>query len=677
MQDTPPAQRGVALRLDLLGGFAARDGHGREIEIASRKAQALLAVLSLSPGRPQAREKLTALLWSDRGEQQARGSLRQALAELRRALPDHDPPILAARRDSLCIDAEIVAADAVEMERLIDEGSPEALAEAAELCRGDLLDGLAVHDPAFEDWLRAERARLRDRAAQALQDLLQSQSGEAAMATAGRLLALDPLNEATHRALIRLYAEAGDRSLAIKQYESCREVLDAELGLRPEAATERLLEEIKQGDTGEASRIPALVSGGDLQRALTDSFESGMPSIAVLPFANLSGDPQQEYFTDGLTTDVITELGRFREFRVVSQFASQLYRPADTDPVALGQTLAVQFLLRGSVRRFGQHLRVSAHLLDAGSGSQIWAERYDRQIGSVFDIQDEIVQSVVAGLAGRIRDVGQRRAARKAPSDLSAYDCVLRGRRLRGTLDSSNIELARSFLLNAIRIDHQYAAPYAELSMTYIGEYESLWTMDPTAAGARALDFARKAVELDDSDSLSHLALACSHFYIKDDFEAAKVQLDRAVELNPNDYECLCWRGWLMTCMGEVDDAVACANRAITLNPLAPVDCLSTQGLVAYLQSRYDEAIAILTKVAGDQYEANPLLAASYAQAGRETAARQTMQNYLELARQAIPRSHTDETGLWAEIISRTFPLRDPRSREHLTAGLRKAGLPI
>jgi len=677
MRDSPPPRRSAALRLDLLGGFAARDGHGREIEIASRKAQALLAYLSLSPGRPQAREKLMALLWSDRGEQQARGSLRQALAELRRALPDHDPPILAARRDSLCVDPETVAADAVEMERLIDEGSPEALAEAADLCRGDLLDGLAVRDPAFEDWLRAERARLRDRAAQALQDLLEGQTGEDAMATARRLLALDPLNEATHRTLMQLYAEAGDRSMAIKQYESCREVLDAELGLRPEPATERMIEEIRQGDTDRESGSCVQVSGGDLRRAVASSFGSGIPSIAVLPFANLSGDPQQEYFTDGLTTDVITELGRFREFRVISHFTSQAYRAMDADPSALGQALAVEFLLRGSVRRLGQQLRVSAHLLDAANGSQIWAERYDRTVRSIFDIQDEIVQSVVATLAGRIRDIGERRAARKAPNDLSAYDCVLRGRRLRETFDPSNTVPARKFFLEAIRIDPYYAAAYAELSMSYVDEYESNWTANPEAAGTRALNYARKAVEIDDLDSQSHLALACSYIYVEHDFEAAKVQLDRALELNPNDYACLCWRGWLMIFMGDADEAVACSTKALALSPLTPVDCLSGQGMVAYLQERYDEAIGILTKVADGQYGADPVLAASYAQAGRESAARKTVRNYVSRVEAMMPASRGNRKDAWAELISRRYPLRDPREREHLITGLRKAGLPI
>jgi len=677
MRDMSPAHQGVALSLDLMGGFSARDAQGRPIEFTSRKAQALLAVLSLSLGQPQSREKLTALLWSDRGEQQARASLRQALAELRRCLPANDPPLVTAGRESLCVDPEPVAVDAVEMERLIDDGSPEMLARAADLYRGELLDGLTVRDPAFEEWLRTERARLRDRAAQALQRLLERESGEDAVATAQRLLALDPLDEATHRTLMRLYAEAGDRRMAIKQYESCREVLDAELGLRPEAATERLIEEIRGRDAETDSDPQALVSAGDLQRALTESFESGMPSIAVLPFVNLSGDPQQEYFTDGVTTDIITELGRFRDFRVVSHFASQAYRAVDTDPIALGRTLAVDFLLRGSVRRLGQKLRVSAHFLDAENGSQIWAERYDRTARNVFDIQDEIVQNVVATLAGRIRDVGEKRAARKSPNNLSAYDCVLRGRRLRVTNDPDDVESARSLLLEAIRIDPRYAAAHAELAMTYIGEYESLWTPDPATAGARVLDHARKAVALDDSDSLSYLALACGHFYIEHDFEAAKVQLDRAVELNPNDYECLCWRGWLMTCMGEVDEAVVCANRAITLNPLAPVDCLSTQGLVAYLGGRYDEAIAILTKVVDGQYGTDPILAASYAQAGRKAAAQESARNYMAEAERTIPTSRGRSRANWGEVLSRNYPLRDPGAREHFFAGLRMAGLPL
>jgi len=149
------------LRLDLLGGFAARDGAGRDIAVGSRKAQALLAVLGLAPGQAQPRERLTALLWSDRGEAQARSSLRQALSELRRALPARDPPLLGTRRDGVWLAPDAVEVDAVTLERLTGAAAPEALAEAAALYRGDFLDGLDVRDAAFEAWRRDQRERWR------------------------------------------------------------------------------------------------------------------------------------------------------------------------------------------------------------------------------------------------------------------------------------------------------------------------------------------------------------------------------------------------------------------------------------------------------------------------------------------------------------------------------------
>ena len=217
------------IRLDLLSGFAARDGRNGEVVITSRKGQALLAILALHPRRKLSREKLTGLLWSDRGEPQARSSLRHVLTELRRALPERDPPLLMTKSDQVWLDPEAVEVDAVTLERLIDEGTLEALEAAAELCRGEFLDGLDVRDAAFEEWLRIERERLRARASQALGNLLERQTGNDAIATGRQLLALDPLKEATHRALIRLYTEAGDRNMAIKQYNACCEVLQVEL----------------------------------------------------------------------------------------------------------------------------------------------------------------------------------------------------------------------------------------------------------------------------------------------------------------------------------------------------------------------------------------------------------------------------------------------------------------
>ena len=191
-----------------------------------RKAQALLAILALDPGRALSRDRLIALLWSDRGESQARGSLRHALTELRKAFADLDPPPLITDRERARIDPDAVEVDAVTFERLVDDDTAEALMAAAELYRGDLLDGFDARDAAFDEWLGTERTRLREHACEALSRLLTFQSGEDAIATARRQLELDPLNEAGHRALMRLYAESG-------LWYDVIDTLSAEIGSAP------------------------------------------------------------------------------------------------------------------------------------------------------------------------------------------------------------------------------------------------------------------------------------------------------------------------------------------------------------------------------------------------------------------------------------------------------------
>jgi DNA-binding SARP family transcriptional activator len=237
----------ASLHVKLLGGFEALDGSGAEPGPLGRKAQATLAVLALNPGTAQSRERLIALLWSDRGESQARGSLRHTLTELRKAFAGLDPPPLITDRETVCIDPSAVEVDTVTFERLLEEDTDEALAKAAGLYRGDLLDGFDVRDAAFDEWLRPERERFRERAVAALSQLVERKTGDEAIALARRLMLLDPLIEATHRTLMRLYVEAGNRRLALKQYEACRRMLRDELGVEPEPDTEQLHDRIRAG----------------------------------------------------------------------------------------------------------------------------------------------------------------------------------------------------------------------------------------------------------------------------------------------------------------------------------------------------------------------------------------------------------------------------------------------
>ncbi len=238
------------LAFNLLGGFEVRLEDGRSLPVPTNKAQALLAYLALAPGRTHPRDKLAALLWGDRGDEQARHSLRQALVALRKALVGVRPLPLLIDGDSIALDPKAVEVDAAVFERLVTDGSPAALEEATALYHGDLLAGLGVTEPSFEEWLLGERERLRELAIEALAKLLHHQTDagalESAIRTAVRLLALDPWQEAVHRALMRLYLGQGRRGMALRQYQFCVSVLQRELGTEPEPETKQLYQEILQ-----------------------------------------------------------------------------------------------------------------------------------------------------------------------------------------------------------------------------------------------------------------------------------------------------------------------------------------------------------------------------------------------------------------------------------------------
>lgn len=289
------------LHVKLFGAFEIHDGFGAPLGPLGRKAQALLAILALSPGVAQPRNRLCALLWSDRDETHARSSLRQVLAELRKALPDLDPSPLIADRETARIDPDAVEVDVATFDRLIDEDTVEALVKAAELYQGDLLNGFDGHDHEFEAWLRTERERLRGRASEALSHLLDQQTGSTAIDTARRLLAIDPLDEKIHRTLMRLYAETGDRRMAILQYRACSDVLKSELGLAPEADTEQLLEGILGDEVTGNPRGGAVDSSTEHARPLVGS--SG-GKTTLITGGCLCGDIRYEITEPAMDSDI-------------------------------------------------------------------------------------------------------------------------------------------------------------------------------------------------------------------------------------------------------------------------------------------------------------------------------------------------------------------------------------
>lgn len=518
-----------------------------------------------------------ALLWSDRSDEQARASLRQALTEMRRVLGEPSP--ISAKHDTLSLDPERLSVDVAQFERLAKAGRLE---EAAMLYRGPLLDGHGVRDEAFHNWILIERTRLHDLAVDLIERLATSQSDDAAIATAQRLLQLDPAREETHRLLMRCYTAAGQRAQAVRQYDRCREILQRDLQVEPADETQRLHRQIQS----EATSTVAPVAKPDavLPRA-------GKPSIAVLPFTNMSGDPDQEYFSDGITEDIITELSRFRLLFVIARNSSFAYKGRAADVREIGRDLGARYVVEGSIRRAGDRIRVTAQLIDAETGSHIWAERYDRELEDVFSVQDEIARRIVTSIVPRIESEGRDVAKRKPPEDMRAYDYCLRVRPLlESPHGAADVSQAREFCDRAIEIDPAYARAHAQKAFSYVVGLELMEATNLEEWRRRALQCAETAVSLDPMDGFCHWALGEAAVQVKQ-YDRALEHMARAQAINPNDADFLAVSGYIHALTGDPEAGLRQMGLAQERHPANPSWYYWLRGIILCILDRYEEAL--------------------------------------------------------------------------------------
>jgi TolB-like protein/Tfp pilus assembly protein PilF len=320
------------------------------------------------------------------------------------------------------------------------------------------------------------------------------------------------------------------------------------------------------------------------------------PSIAVLPFTNMSGDPGQQYFSDGITEDIITELSRFRSLFVIARNSSFQYRDKATDVARIGRELGVQYVVEGSVRRSSDRIRITAQLVEATAATHLWAERYDRDLQDTFAVQDEVTRTIVSTLAIRLEDERLAAAKRKPPENMLAYDYWLRGRNCLDLWNRQGLFDARAFFERAIEIDPGYARAYAGLALTY--EWAAFYTAwgggDPTAR-EMAERHALKAASLDATDYQPHVALGWI-YQERRDFERSRRHLDRAEALNPNDADMLINKAMILSAQGDAERAVELAQSAIRLNPYHPDWYLGYYSHCLMIARRYDEAMELLRK---------------------------------------------------------------------------------
>jgi adenylate cyclase len=388
------------------------------------------------------------------------------------------------------------------------------------------------------------------------------------------------------------------------------------------------------------------------------------PSIVVLPFANMSKDPEQDYFSDGITEDITTDLSKIASLFVISRNSAFTYKGKAVKVQDVGRELGVRYVLEGSVRRSDNQVRITAQLIDAIQGQHLWSERYDRPLQDIFAVQDEIRQQIVFALKVKLTPEEQARFKTAPTNNLEAYDYYLRGWQLGWRTTKETNAQARQMFEKAIALDPQYAGAYAGLGFTYFMEWFSQWSADPQNL-ARADEMLQKAIVLDESLPRAHAALSVVKLWQKQ-YAQATAEIERALALDPNLAGGYANLASVLMSVGRPEEAIEAAKKAVRLDP-RQVQHLNAVGQAYVNARRYEEAITVLKQVLvynPSLWFAHWGLAVSYSELGREEEARAAGAEMLRI----MPQFSVER---W----KRMAPMKDPAITERWAAALRKAGL--
>jgi adenylate cyclase len=390
------------------------------------------------------------------------------------------------------------------------------------------------------------------------------------------------------------------------------------------------------------------------------------PSVAVLPFQNMSGDPEQEYFADGITEDLITDLSKVHGLFVIARNSSFVYKGRSEKVQEIGRNLGVRFVLEGSVRKAGNRVRITGQLIDASTGGHLWAERFDRELTDIFATQDEVVEKIVCALSVTLTPSEERRLRQRDTANVEAYETWLRARELlkQGTRES--VAQAHAMYHRAIEIDVNFAAPYAGLALAAVADYVSDWAPDPTRALEEADQWARRAMELNNNEPASHLALGCVLMWRRD-HDGALAEFRRATALDRNFAVGYATTGMVLMYAGRAAEALEPIALAMRLDPHGSPLVLHTLAQAHFSLGDYETAarhlLERIARMPGTD-ASRMLLASCYGQLGRA-----------EDARKAWAELLTVNPHFSVQQRARVLPYKDPGDFQKIVEGLAKAGL--
>jgi len=459
-------------------------------------------------------------------------------------------------------------------------------------------------------------------------------------------------------------AEAGGICISGSVYDQVRDRLDFAFEDMGEQEVKNIDRPVRVWRWSEVAKSGSTVTASE-PLPLPDK-----PSIAVLPFTNMSGDPEQEYFSDGITEDIITELSRFRSLFVIARNSSFHYKGQSPKMQEVGRELGVQYVVEGSVRKAGNRVRITAQLVEAEAGHHVWAERYDREIEDIFAVQDEVAQTIVSTVAGRLEDARVERARRRPTENLAAYDWLLRGIHHIHRYTKADYAAARPMINKAIEIDPQFARAHAALGL--IDVFEQMWRVADENALDRALASAQKAMSLDDDDTWAYAVFA--NVYVQRGRQDEAVNfMEKAYRLNPNDPATLAAKALMLEWVGRHDEAIETIETGMRLDPFHPDWMLEISAMALYSLRRYEEAIDAFRRIKEPPYWIPSYIAACAAQLERTDEVRREVAAFHD----AVERETTADNPQPGIAILDFMSYKKHEDRDHWLDGLRKAGFEV
>lgn len=575
------------LRVELFGEPRLLDRRGETIVVSSRKALALLAILATNRNQRVPRSKIAGLLWDRVPEQQARKSLRQALADLGAALGPASHAI-EATRDSIRLLARDVSTD---LEDLSRRDVVDATAYTSTFLAG--FDGLTE---SLGEWLYQERTAkaelVRKWHEDRIADLLEQDAPATARVGAARqLLAFDAAHERAWRVLIRGLAELGDVGQALREYKSCEMALRRFLDAEPSDETKALRTEIGRKAPG-GVRIAA--SATPPQRPIELIGGPGrQASIAVLPLLQLSSESRIPFLANGLLEGIIHVLSGIGDLFVISRGSVVKYAGASVEPRDAGLELGVQYILSGTISGYGRKVSIYLELSESTTGQVLWTERMRINAIDMFAVQEAVASEVVSAIAPSVRANELARARRKPPSSLTAYDLLLQALDKLYTLERKAFDDAGKLFRRSMKLDAGFAAARSHAATWHNFRVGQGWASDPVADSSKAAELSNAALMLDHNDAIALAIQGQVLSFTRRDYDRARTFLDRAVRVGPSCH--LAWslssatHGWT----GDGAKAIEHAERALRISPFDPfayfAEHMLSQG--HYVSRDFDKAI--------------------------------------------------------------------------------------